>query len=119
MERPAASWDRLPDCVTVCGGTETLRKTKFKLTFSLCVVTDINQLNEVCLECICDDYRGTGCDINDLCGRDRTGDCDLLGIDRSYWVTAGQPMVVGKEADVDFGERFEGGSGFRNCIFPL
>lgn len=54
---------------------------------------------------MCDDYRGTGCDIDDLCGRSRDFDCDLLGIDRTYWETAGKPMVVGMEADVDYGER--------------
>lgn len=70
----------------------------------LCFAEAGRALSEACLECMCDDYRGTGCDVDELCGRPRSADCDLLGVDRAYWERAGKPVAAGKERDVQYGE---------------
>lgn len=64
----------------------------------------LRELNENCLECICDDTRGMGCDVSDLCGTGSvSGACDLLDIEEEYWEKAGRPMVEALQTDERYG----------------
>lgn len=54
---------------------------------------------------MCDDYRGSKCDVTELCGSNRTNwlDCDLLGISRYHWSVGGNLTIKGDTNDSPYG----------------